>query len=162
MTVLGIGEIKRRLPHRHPMLLLDRVLELVPGEQVRAVKTITGGEPCYRELADDAVPVGCAYPPALLVESWCQCGALLADERTSDTVALLGGLAGVRFAQPAYPGDVLEHRARTVRRFPDTWIVTGETVVGTTPVLRIGEAVLAARPTNGFRSDTGVIPAGLV
>lgn len=145
-----MAAIKQALPHRFPMLLLDAVVELVPGESVRATKAISAEAPCYRDLPDGTPPAGYAYPQALLLESWCQCAAMLAaGDREPGTVALFGGVAGARFERDAYPGEVLEHHARVVRRFAGTWLVTGETRVGPATVLRVEEAVLAFRPATG-------------
>lgn len=150
-AVTGVAHIKSMLPHRHPMLLLDAVTELVPGERARAVKAISGAEPWYRYLPDGAPPEAYAYPAALLVESWCQCAALLAAGQRADVadgaaVALFGGLADAGFHADVYPGDVLEHRAEAVRRIGDTWILRGASSVRGELVLRIDEATVALRP----------------
>ena len=145
-----MADIKQALPHRYPMLLLDAVVELVPGELARATKAISGEAACYRGLADDAPPAGYAYPPVLVLESWCQCGALLATgERPAGDLALFGGVSGASFHRDVSPGEVLEHRVRVVRRFADTWLVAGESRVGAATVLRVAEAVLAFRPATG-------------
>jgi 3-hydroxyacyl-[acyl-carrier-protein] dehydratase len=145
-----VADIKQVLPHRYPMLLVDAVIDLVPGELVRATKTISAEAPCYRGLTDDTPPAGYAYPPVLVLESWCQCGALLAaGERRAGDLALFGGVSGASFHRDVYPGDVLEHRVRVVRRFADTWLVAGESRVGAATVLQVAEAMLAFRPATG-------------
>jgi 3-hydroxyacyl-[acyl-carrier-protein] dehydratase len=160
-TTLGIAQIKRLLPHRYPMLLVDRVLEVTPGEHVRGLKAVSCDEPWYEGMSDDAPPRAYAYPQVLLVESWCQCGALMAaGDRSAGCVALLGGVSGASFDRDVYPGDLLEHHVRVARRFADTWILTGESTVGGARVLRIEEAVLALRPAEVLRSGDAPDPAG--
>jgi len=103
----GFAEIKRVLPHRYPMLLVDRVVEIEPGIRLTARKAVSGNEPWYRDLADDTPATGYAYPPTLLVESWCQAAGLLAaSEPTWDlagdpTNEPPGGLTGEPPRNPA-------------------------------------------------------------
>lgn len=147
--MLGIAEIKELLPHRYPMLLVDRVTDLRPGEGLTAYKTVTANELWYQGLPEDADH---AYPPVLLIESWCQsAGVLVAwDQPNPDVltgqVMLFGGMAGVRFLAPVSPGDLLEHRVRLVRALSDTVIAEGEVVVGSEVVVEIGRVVMAMRP----------------
>jgi 3-hydroxyacyl-[acyl-carrier-protein] dehydratase len=156
VTALTISDIKRLLPHRHPMLLLDTVTELVAGQRACATKAVSAGEPWYRDVPDDAPVSGYAYPAVLVVESWCQCAALLAAaepgagepgaaEPGAGTVAVLGGLSGVTFERDVYPGEVLEHRARLVRHLAGAWIVEGESRVGQARVLHVEQAMVALR-----------------
>jgi 3-hydroxyacyl-[acyl-carrier-protein] dehydratase len=155
-TGYGLAEVAAVLPHRHPMLLVDRILELEPGASVRASKAVTATEPWFRD-ADPADPAT-EYPPVLLIESWCQAAALLAawsrrgDPGLADLVALFGGMSELRLGPPVRPGDVLEHRARIVRDLGDTWIFTGETRVGDTVVLEVGSAMTALRPAAVLRA----------
>ncbi len=148
----GIDRIKCTIPHRYPMLLVDRVTEIRPGRSITAVKAISGNEPWYRDLPDDAPPDAYEYPPALLVESWCQAACLLAawDNPTTDVltgrVALFGGISDLTFSRRVFPGDVLEHTALISRTFDDTWIFEGSTSVGGSPVMQVGSVMTALRP----------------
>jgi 3-hydroxyacyl-[acyl-carrier-protein] dehydratase len=151
----GLADIAAVLPHRHPMLLVDRVVELEPGASVLATKAVTATEPWFRG-ADPADPAT-EYPPVLVIESWCQAAALLAawsrrgSPELADLVALFGGMSELRLGRPVRPGDVLEHRARIVRDLGDTWIFEGETRVGDTVVLEVGSAMTALRPAAVLR-----------
>ncbi|GGQ06520.1 3-hydroxyacyl-ACP dehydratase FabZ family protein [Streptosporangium pseudovulgare] len=148
-AALGLADIKRVLPHRYPMLLVDRVTDLVPGVGLTAYKAVTANEPWYRDLADDADP---AYPRTLLVESWCQAAGVLVawaepnPDVLSGQVMLFGGMADIEFSAPVLPGDVLEHRVRLMRALSDTVLFEGESLVGGEPVLRVGRVVMAMRP----------------
>ena len=155
--MLTIADIRSRLPHRYPMLLVDRVTELVPGERLVAIKAVTASEPWYRALPEDAGAGQHAYPEVLLVESWCQSAGLLAawDQPNPDVltgqVMLFGSMAEIRFRHAVLPGDVLEHRVRLVRALSDTLIFQGECMVGSRTVMEIGRVVMAMRPASELR-----------
>ncbi|MBL3669473.1 beta-hydroxyacyl-ACP dehydratase [Streptomyces sp. M2CJ-2] len=156
----GQVEIRGRLPHRYPMLLVDRVTDLTPGVQVTALKAVTCNEPWYAELSPDTPEEGYGYPQTLLVESWCQAAGVLAtwDDPNPDVlrgrVMLFGGMSDVEFHRAVYPGDVLEHRVRIGRRVDDTVIFEGESVVGGEPVMTVGRAVVTFRPADVLRPTT--------
>lgn len=150
---LDAAGIQRVLPHRAPMLLIDEVRAAAPGESLVAVKAVTAAEPCYEGLvpgADDA------YPPTMLIESWCQAAALLAllDTPNPDVlggrVALFGGIGGLRFGPPVRPGDLLVHRTRLVRLFEDAAVLAGTAEVDGTPVLEVEQVVIAFREAGTF------------
>ncbi|MBE1491990.1 hotdog family protein [Plantactinospora soyae] len=164
--MIGVAEIRKVVPHRYPILLLDRVVELVPGERLTAQKAVSCTEPCYEGLDEKAVDRDYAYPATLIVESWAQAGVLLAtwDRPNPDVLVGMVGLAGaindVSFGGPAYPGDVLEHRVRMVKVIGDTVILEGETVVGDTTVMRVGQFVETQRPVSALRPADPIPVAG--
>ncbi|MBO0820113.1 MAG: hypothetical protein J2P26_04605 [Nocardiopsaceae bacterium] len=155
--MLTIEEIRSRLPHRYPMLLVDRVTELVPGESLVAIKAVTASEPWYRDLPEDTEAGQHRYPEVLLVESWCQSAGVLAawDAPNPDVLAgqvmLFGSMADIRFRRAVLPGDVLEHRIRLVRALSDTMIFEGECTVAGETVMEIGRVVMAMRPATELR-----------
>ena len=153
--------IQQLLPHRPPMLLIDQVRDAVPGESLVATKAVTVAEPCYEGLvpgADDA------YPPTLLIESWCQAAALLAlldtpsPDVLSGRVALFGGIGGLRFGPPVRPGDLLVHHIRLVRLFEDAAMLAGTAEVDGMPVLEVEQVVIAFREAGTF-AGAGAEPA---
>jgi 3-hydroxyacyl-[acyl-carrier-protein] dehydratase len=151
---LSTAQIRRILPHRYPMLLVDRVLELDPGQRITSVKSVTGTEPCYRHLDEDADDESFAYPETLIVESWAQSAGIVASTGAGpadDRVMLLGGATGVVFTGRVYPGDVLVHRARITKHLGDTVIFSGETTVGVRTVMTIGQMTMAFRPASALR-----------
>jgi 3-hydroxyacyl-[acyl-carrier-protein] dehydratase len=158
---MDAAEIKRLLPHRYPMLLVDRVLDLVPGESLTAVKAVTCNEPWYQALGESAAVEQFAYPPVLLVESWGQAAGLLAvqpgaEARSAGQVMLAGAMSGVEFLRPVHPGEVLEHRVRVVRAVSDAVIFEGESLVGGEVVMRLSHMVMAFRPADALRPAAAV------
>ncbi|MFD4950034.1 MULTISPECIES: 3-hydroxyacyl-ACP dehydratase FabZ family protein [unclassified Streptomyces] len=157
-------QVERLLPHRFPMLLVDRVVDLVPGESVTATKAITRNEQCYRSVGAHNAGVCLQYPPTLLIESWGQTAGILATWRSpgeqdeahaTDRVMLLGGLSGVVFHRPVLPGDVLLHRARLSRALSDTAIFEGETSCDGEVVMSVERMVMAFRPSGRLLPSAG-------
>ena len=107
MTVtlpLGRAEIEAILPHRDPFLLLDEVIELVPGTRVVARKTVTE-EDCAGHFPGNPI-----MPGVKMVEALAQAGAVavLSEAENRGKLALFAGIDDVRFKRVVRPGDVLE------------------------------------------------------
>ena len=105
MTSLNIREIKEIIPHRYPMLLIDRVEELVDGERVVAKKNVTINEPFFQ----GHFPHEPVMPGVLIVEAMAQAGAvaLLSLEQFRGKTAYFGGIDKAKFRQKVTPGDTL-------------------------------------------------------
>ncbi|MFG2132137.1 3-hydroxyacyl-ACP dehydratase FabZ family protein [Streptomyces sp. NPDC048751] len=147
------------LPHRYPMLLVDRVTELVPGERIRTVKAITLNEPWYAGISPDKA---LDYPPSLLVESWGQSAGLLAsaiaEAPTPGQVMLFGSVADAEFHLPVLPGDVIEHRVRISRALTDSVVFEGSSHRGDETVMTVTRMVMAFRPADLLRPDDTAAP----
>ncbi|WP_218133820.1 3-hydroxyacyl-ACP dehydratase FabZ family protein [Lentzea fradiae] len=141
------------LPHRYPMLLVDRVVGVVPGEWATAIKVISRNEPWYADGGDWQ-----SYPEVLLVESWAQTAGITvgADMPNPDvlsgSVMLFGSLSTVEFHRRVVPGDVLENRVRVVKSIGDTVILEGECVREGEPVFTVSRMVVAFRPASSLQN----------
>lgn len=94
------------LPHRYPFLLVDKVLELTPGESIKAIKNVSFNEPFFQGHFP-GLPV---MPGVLILEALAQAGGILvvnALEDASNKVFLFAGIEKVRFRKPVVPGDQL-------------------------------------------------------
>ena len=105
---LDILDILKRLPHRYPFLLVDRVLELERGKSIRALKNVTMNEPFFT----GHFPNRPVMPGVLMLEALAQAAAILAfdniDVRPDDkTVFYFVGIDNARFKRPVEPGDQL-------------------------------------------------------
>lgn len=119
--MLTITEIMKILPHRYPMLLVDRILELEPGQRIKGVKNVTANEQFFQGHFPGA-PV---MPGVLIVEAMAQCGAVLFLRDIEDRdrkLFLFGGVDRARFRRPVVPGDqlileceLLQKRSNTIR-----------------------------------------------
>ena len=103
---LDRSAIEAILPHREPFLLIDEVLELVPGERVVARKTVRDDE-WYLRGHFPGRPV---MPGVLIVEAMAQTGAVavLAEEENRGRIALFAGIDDTRFKRIVEPGDELQ------------------------------------------------------
>lgn len=103
--MLDITEIKRIIPHRYPMLLIDRVEELIPGGKAVARRNVTINE----ELFNGHFPGNPVMPGVLIVEALAQTGAvaLLSLPEFKGKTAYFGGIKSAKFRKVVRPGDSL-------------------------------------------------------
>jgi 3-hydroxyacyl-[acyl-carrier-protein] dehydratase len=117
MKQYDIQEIMNYLPHRYPFLLVDRILELVPGESVVALKNVTFNEPFFQGHFP-GVPI---MPGVLILEALAQAGGVLAYlssiENIEGSLVYFTGIDKARFRKPVKPGDqlILESKIIKVR-----------------------------------------------
>jgi len=104
-SVFGIQEIMGLLPHRYPFIMIDRILELIPGEKVIALKNVTINEPFFQ----GHFPGNPIMPGVLIIEAMGQAGAVLAakslEKELYGTVIYFMGMDKVKFRKPVVPGD---------------------------------------------------------
>ena len=122
---LDATQIMRLLPHRYPFLLLDRVLELAPGERLVAIKNVTISEPFF----PGHFPNYPVMPGVLIVEAMAQASAVLGFRSTGtsaqdDNVYLFVGIDKARFRQAVQPGDQLRIEVQLKRAVRGIWMFT--------------------------------------
>jgi 3-hydroxyacyl-[acyl-carrier-protein] dehydratase len=105
---MDIHQILKQLPHRYPILLVDRVLEIEKGKRIKALKNVSINEPYF----SGHFPHRPVMPGVLMLEALAQAAALLAFDSvgvTPDdkTVYYFAGIDGARFKRPVEPGDQL-------------------------------------------------------
>ncbi len=106
--LMDIHQILKQLPHRYPILLVDRVLELEKGVSIKAIKNVSINEPFFL----GHFPHRPVMPGVLMLEALAQAAALLSfatlDVTPDDqTVYYFAGIDGARFKRPVEPGDQL-------------------------------------------------------
>jgi len=112
---LDIKSIMERLPHRYPMLLIDRVAEIIPQRKITAIKNVSANDPF--------MAAGLCMPGPLIIEAMAQAAALFsfADEgrdRRPDqeqAVYYFLGIDGATFVKPVVPGDQLRIEVQAMR-----------------------------------------------
>ena len=103
---MDVTEILNILPHRYPMLLVDRVLEIEPGQRIVGLKNVSANEPFFA----GHFPGRPVMPGVLIIEALAQCGGLLLMgglENSEDMVIYFLSVDGVKFRRPVIPGDQL-------------------------------------------------------
>ena len=105
MVLMDIVQIKEIIPHRYPMLLIDRVEELTEGQRIVAKKNVTINEPFFQ----GHFPHEPVMPGVLIVESMAQAGAvaLLSLPQFKGKTAYFGGIDKAKFRKKVTPGDTL-------------------------------------------------------
>ena len=116
---LDIKGILERLPHRYPMLLIDRVLERESGKRIVALKNVSINEPFFQ----GHFPGNPVMPGVLIIEAMAQAAALFSfadggngqGEGASQTVYYLVGIDNARFRKPVVPGDQLRIEVEAIK-----------------------------------------------
>jgi 3-hydroxyacyl-[acyl-carrier-protein] dehydratase len=116
MTVMDIHQILKKLPHRYPILLVDRVVEIELNKSIKALKNVTINEPFFM----GHFPHRPVMPGVLILEALAQASALLSfasmgEDPGDDTVVYFVGIDGARFKRPVEPGDQLILESNLVR-----------------------------------------------
>ncbi|MCX7180577.1 MAG: 3-hydroxyacyl-ACP dehydratase FabZ [Proteobacteria bacterium] len=127
---MDINKILEHLPHRYPFLLVDRVLECVPGERILALKNVTINEPFF----PGHFPHHPVMPGVLILEALAQVAAILSFHTTEarpdeKTVYYFVGIDGARFKKPVTPGDQLMLTATILANRRGLWKFSAKALV---------------------------------
>jgi 3-hydroxyacyl-[acyl-carrier-protein] dehydratase len=134
--MMDIYQILKKLPHRYPILLVDRVLKLEPGVSIQALKNVSVNEPFFT----GHFPARPVMPGVLMIEAMAQAAGLLAFATTGvqqddNSVFYFAGIDDARFKRPVQPGDqlildvVLERSKAGIFKFKGRASVYGELAV---------------------------------
>jgi 3-hydroxyacyl-[acyl-carrier-protein] dehydratase len=122
---MDIQEIQNLLPHRYPFLLVDRVVEIVPGQKLTAYKNVTINEPFF----NGHFPGQPVMPGVLILEALAQAMAILAYKSEGmdpkQKLTYLMGVDGARFRKPVLPGDRLQLDIEVIRHKGSVWKTKG-------------------------------------
>jgi 3-hydroxyacyl-[acyl-carrier-protein] dehydratase len=135
MAEMNIDEIMKYLPHRYPMLLIDRVVDMQLGESLVAIKNVSYNEPYFQ----GHFPNRPVMPAVIILEAMAQATGILVlrsmDKIPSEkSIYYFVGIDGARFRRPVEPGDQLRIEVKLIRSVRGIWklrsdaTVDGETV----------------------------------
>jgi len=126
---LDIQEIMKLLPHRYPFIMIDRILELTPGEKIIALKNVTINEPFFQ----GHFPANPIMPGVLIIEAMGQAGAVLAakslEREPNGVLIYFMGMDKVKFRKPVTPGDQLIFEMKFLKQRRNVFRMSGTAYV---------------------------------
>jgi 3-hydroxyacyl-[acyl-carrier-protein] dehydratase len=129
-STVDINGIMGRIPHRYPMLLIDRVIDIVPNEGCTGIKNVTVNEPFFQ----GHFPEHPIMPGVLIIEAMAQTSAVLVMDELSGVsskthVVYFMTIETARFRKPVVPGDQLHIKVKKERQRGNVWKFRGEAFV---------------------------------
>ena len=128
-AILDVEQIKKLLPHRAPMLLVEKLADIVPLESATGYKAVSINEPFFM----GHFPERALMPGVLIVEAMAQtAGALVVHSLTGKTTSSVYFLTidNARFRKPVVPGDLLRMPVKKLRQRGPVWKFEGKAFVG--------------------------------
>jgi 3-hydroxyacyl-[acyl-carrier-protein] dehydratase len=129
LNSLDIQEILALLPHRYPMLLIDRVIDFTPGKSLHAIKNVSINEPIFT----GHFPNQPIFPGVLILEAMAQATGLLGfktvENRSENELYLFAAVDNARFKQPVIPGDTLHLHVEFLKERRNIWKFSAEAKV---------------------------------
>ena len=124
--MIEVQGIKAIIPHRYPMLLVDRVLDYQPGKWLHAIKNVSINEPVFNGHFPN-LPI---FPGVLILESLAQATGILGfkstDSREENEMYLFASIDKARFKRPVVPGDTMHLHVDFIKERRGMWKFYGE------------------------------------
>lgn len=127
--IIDIKRIMEMIPHRYPLLLVDRMVELVPDQRATGLKNVTVNEPQFM----GHFPGTPIMPGVLIIEAMAQTAAILVVHTVGDSIAgklvYFMSIEGGKFRKPVVPGDALYIHVEKIKSRGNVWKFKGEAKV---------------------------------
>lgn len=128
-NTIDLNEIKTLIPHRYPMLLVDRVLDFEAGKTLHAIKNVTINEPIFNgHFPDMAI-----FPGVLILEALAQATGILgfksSEARDDNEMYLFASIDKAKFKKPVIPGDTMHLHVEFIKERRGMWKFYGEAKV---------------------------------
>ena len=129
-TPIDVNRIMEMIPHRYPILMVDRILSITPGESAVALKNVTMNEPHFA----GHFPGFPVMPGVLIIEAMAQTAALVVVEAMGDEakgkVVFFMSIEEAKFRKPVVPGDSMHIHVEKVQARGPVWKFSGKAMVG--------------------------------
>ncbi|MEM8771751.1 MAG: 3-hydroxyacyl-ACP dehydratase FabZ [Pseudomonadota bacterium] len=126
---LNVEELQQLLPHRYPILMIDRLVDIRPGEGAVGVKNVSFSD----QIFQGHFPQKAVMPGVLIIEAMAQAAAAYTSYTegldVEGKIVLFMGVDKARFRKPVVPGDQLRIHVSTIQRRPPVWRFSGEAEV---------------------------------
>lgn len=127
--VYDVQKIREILPHRYPLLLVDRIVSISPNEKIEAYKNVTINE----EVFNGHFPTQPIYPGVYIIEGMAQAGGVLAfvsmfgeeAQNTGDKIVYFMSIDKAKFRNPVTPGDKLVYKLEVIKHKGGIWVLQG-------------------------------------
>ena len=130
--MMDVVEIQKILPHRYPLLLIDRVTEVTNNEKLLGFKNVSIGE----QVFEGHFPGHPIYPGVMILEGMAQAGGILAfksmdmsEEEAAEKVVYFMSIDKAKFRAPVRPGDRLEYEITVLKNKGPIWVLQGKAYV---------------------------------
>ncbi len=130
--MMDVVEIQKILPHRYPLLLIDRVTDIVDNEKLLGYKNVSIGE----QVFEGHFPGHPIYPGVMILEGMAQAGGILAfksmdmtEEEAAEKVVYFMSIDKAKFRNPVRPGDRLEYEISVIKHKGAIWLLQGKAYV---------------------------------
>jgi len=130
--MMDVVEIQKILPHRYPLLLIDRVTEVINNEKLLGFKNVSIGE----QVFEGHFPGHPIYPGVMILEGMAQAGGILAfksmdmsEEEAAEKVVYFMSIDKAKFRAPVRPGDRLEYEITVIKNKGSIWMLQGKAYV---------------------------------
>jgi len=130
--MMDVVEIQKILPHRYPLLLIDRVTDIVNNEKLLGFKNVSIGE----QVFEGHFPGHPIYPGVMILEGMAQAGGILAfksmdmtEEEAAEKVVYFMSIDKAKFRSPVRPGDRLEYEITVLKHKGAIWVLQGKAYV---------------------------------
>ncbi len=140
--MMNVVDIMKKLPHRYPFLLVDRIIAMEPSVSITGIKNVTINEPFFQ----GHFPGQPIMPGVLIIEAMAQVGGVLAFSTSSEAKSVFFmSIEKAKFRKPVVPGDQLKMELKVVQHRGNVWKLAGVAKVDDKVV---AEADLTAMLTN--------------
>lgn len=130
--MMDVVEIQKILPHRYPLLLIDRVTDIINNEKLSGFKNVSIGE----QIFEGHFPGHPIYPGVMILEGMAQAGGILAfksmsmtEEEAAQKVVYFMSIDKAKFRAPVRPGDRLEYEITVLKNKGAIWVLQGKAYV---------------------------------